>query len=117
MANVRLLLCLQRMRRLQRKRKVCRRRRYSNPLDTLTDAEIFYLYRFTTAAIKYIVDFICPLKRSAKGRSMALSPQQQVFPTLRYNATGAYFSVVWHTLGVSNDTTTKTVHRVTKSFV
>ena len=116
MANVRLLLRLQRRRRLQRKRKVFRRRRDANPLYNLNEAEIFDRYRFTTVTIMFIVDMVRPLIRSATGRSMALPPLLQVLLTLRYYATGAYFSVVGATLGVSKDATTKAVHRVTKAL-
>ena len=108
---------LRRQRRMQhRKQKVFKRRGDFNPLVSLTDTEIWKRYRFSTATIMFIVNWIRPHTVSATRRSMALSPLIQVLLALRYYATGAYFSVIGDTLGVSKDATRMAVHRVSKAL-
>ena len=118
MANVRLLVRLQRIGRLQRKRKVFRRNRDTSPLENLTEGEIHVWdqYRFSTATVMFMVNLVRPQIVSAVGCSMALKPPLQVLLALRYYASGAYFSVVGDTLSlsVSKAATVKAVHRVTK---
>lgn len=116
MANVRALIRLRRRLRMRRRRKVFRRQQDAKPLENLSDAEIWDRYRFSANTIMYIVDLIRPHIVSTTRRSMALSPLLQVLLALRFYATGAYFSLVGDSLGVSKCATTKAVHRVSRAI-
>lgn len=116
MANVRALRRLIRRRRFRRRRKVYRRQAGSNPLENLSEAEIWDRYRFSQRSIMFIVEMIRPQIASATRRSMSLSPLLQVLLALRYFATGSYFSLVGESMGVSKAATIQAVHRVTKAI-
>lgn len=116
MANVRALVRLRRRLRIRRKRKVFRRQRDANPLEKMSESEIWDRYRFSSNTIMYIVDLIRPQIASTTRRSMALSPLLQVLLALRFYATGAYFSLVGDSLGVSKCATNKAVFRVSQAL-
>ncbi|XP_062580327.1 putative nuclease HARBI1, partial [Saccostrea cucullata] len=65
-----------------------------NPLEVMTEAEVFQRFRFRPASVLYIVNLLVPFLQRQTLRSCALTPVLQVLFTLRFLATGGFYSFV-----------------------
>ncbi|XP_052818869.1 putative nuclease HARBI1 [Mya arenaria] len=115
MTNVRRIINLCRKRKILR-RKVFLRTPDFNPLDELSDEEIFARYRFRRETILFILDLIDLHVRFATARSMAVSPLMQLLAALNFYATGAFWKTTGDSLKLSAATVHRCVHRVSKAL-
>lgn len=83
-----------------RKRKNCKRR--INPLTEYTDQELYDRFRFSRAALEYIVDLVrTDIGEHTTDRGKPLSCESVVCTAIRYLATGFFQRVVGDTMSVS----------------
>ncbi|XP_061196794.1 uncharacterized protein LOC133205068 [Saccostrea echinata] len=85
----------------------------SNPLESLTEEEIFMRYRFRSATIFFICSLIENQLEHLTKRSSALPPLFQVLLALRFFATGAFYQLIGDSLAISKSTTGRAVREVT----
>ncbi|XP_021357845.1 putative nuclease HARBI1 [Mizuhopecten yessoensis] len=91
-------------------------RRLQNPLQTLPDADVFERFRFRPCTIMYILSLIrCTLERPTH-RSQALSPLTILLCSLRFFATGSFYTCIGDTLGLSEATVSRCVTTVASSL-
>ena len=65
----------------------------NNPLETLSEQQIFRRYRFRRNGIMFITSQVEALKRPTL-RNMPLTPLFQILITLRFLATGSFYTMV-----------------------
>ncbi|KAJ8302800.1 hypothetical protein KUTeg_019196, partial [Tegillarca granosa] len=108
-----------RVARLRRRRVVLRRqktfKRVVDPLNGLTDEDIFCRYRFRRETIMFLVTLLSPVIQYHSRKSMAVSPLIQVLVTLRFLATGSFYRLVGDSLGLSIASVARSVDRVTSA--
>ena len=75
----------------------------TNPLEVLTEKEVFARYRFRSQIILYLVD-LCDDVRRRTNRSFAVAILLAVLTYLRFAATGAIQLIVGDTLALSQPT-------------
>ncbi|XP_061174870.1 putative nuclease HARBI1 [Saccostrea echinata] len=85
----------------------------SNPLESLTEEEIFMRYRFKSVTIFFICSLIENQLEHPTKRSSALPPLLQVLLALRFFATGAFYQLIGDSLAISKSTTGRAVREVT----
>ena len=107
---VRRLLQRRRRRRLAIPRRLNDR---SNPLESLSNAEVFDRYRFAPETIHYIVGLIHDELSYESRRNNPLTPLYQVLVALRYFATGSFYLTLADTLVLSKSAAGRAVRRVT----
>ena len=73
----------------------------NDPLESISSNECRLRYRFRPSTVRMIVDEIADDIGHYTCRSYSLSPLLQLMITLRFLATGAFYSVIGDTLGVS----------------
>ena len=102
------------LRRDRRRRRGPRPRYFadrSNPLETLSDEEVFSRYRFRPDTNLFITSLIVePLQRSF--RNHGLSPLLSVLTCLRFLATGCFYREVGDLMGIDACTVGRAVHQV-----
>ncbi|KAJ8307456.1 hypothetical protein KUTeg_015540 [Tegillarca granosa] len=94
-----------RIARLRRRRAVLRRQKsfkcVLNPLNGLTDEDIFWRYRFRRETIMFSITLLSPAIQYHTSKSMAVPPLIQILATLRFLATGSFYRLVGNSLGLS----------------
>lgn len=105
------LLVLQ---RALRKERVFRDR--SNPLDILSDDELFRNYRFSRSGIFHLIESFEHDIRRLTRRNKALSPTLQILITLRFYATGAAYHVFAEMYGIERTTVGTIITQVTEAI-
>ena len=65
-----------------------------NPLEMMPETEIFKRFRFRPDTIIFIVGLLEPILKRETLRSCALTPLLQVLVTLRFLATGGFYSLI-----------------------
>ncbi|XP_048759899.2 putative nuclease HARBI1 [Ostrea edulis] len=65
-----------------------------NPLENLCEVEVFKRYRFRPDTVLYITGLLAPSLTHETLRSCALPPLLQVLVTLRFLATGGFYSLI-----------------------
>lgn len=65
-----------------------------NPLENLPKCEVFQRFRFRPQTIFYIVALLNPFIQRDTLRNSPLNPILQVLITLRYLATGGFYSLI-----------------------
>ena len=65
-----------------------------NPLEIMPETEIFKRFRFRPDTILFIVRLLEPILKRDTLRSCALPPLLQVLVTLRFLATGGFYSLI-----------------------
>ena len=83
----------------------------TNPLEVLTEEEVFARYRFRTQTILYLVD-LCDDVRRRTNRSFAVPILLAVLTYLRFTATGAIQLMVGDTLALSQPTISRLCKQV-----
>jgi hypothetical protein len=83
-----------------------------NPLETLTEGEVFVRYRFRPVTILLIVDLIRPTLSHPTRRNSPLTPLLQVLVALRFVATGAFHLLVAESLWIAKSTAGRCVRSV-----
>ncbi|KAJ8309921.1 hypothetical protein KUTeg_011786 [Tegillarca granosa] len=105
--------------RLRRRRAVLRRQKsfkcVLNPLNGLTDGDIFCRYRFRRETTIFLVTLLSPAIQYHTSRSMAVPPLIQILATLRFLATGSFYRLVGDSLGLSIASVARSVDRVTSA--
>ena len=104
-----------RRRRRERNAIIPRSRVYrdrSNPLETMTDSELFERYRFRRPTIEFITNGISHLLTSSTRRNEPFLPIVQILLFLRFVATGAHLAHVGDHLGVSESATGRACRKV-----
>lgn len=100
------------LRRALRRERIFRDR--NNPLDFLSDEELFRNYRFSRRGILHLVDlFGAPLRRRSR-RNHALHPVQQLLIALRFYGTGTAHHVFAELFGVEKSTVSVVITTVTE---
>ncbi|XP_062598669.1 putative nuclease HARBI1 [Saccostrea cucullata] len=85
----------------------------TNPLESLTEEEIFSRYRFRSATIMFICGVLeNGLKHKTK-RSSPLPTLLQVLLALRFYATGAFYQLIGDSLAISKSAAGRAVRGVT----
>ena len=88
-----------------------------NPLEQYDDVEVKKIFRFERANVLKLVDLLAPHIHHQTGRSLALSPLQQVCVTLRYYATGCMQLSLAAWMNVDKSTVSRTVWNVTQAVL
>ena len=88
-----------------------------NPLEKYDDVEIKNLFRFERTNIIEILNTVAPYIQHQTGRSLALSPLQQVCITLRFFATGSMQLTLAAWMNVDKSTVSRTIWNVTKAIL
>ncbi|XP_056001593.1 putative nuclease HARBI1 [Ostrea edulis] len=65
-----------------------------NPLENVCEVEVFKRYRFRPDTVLYITGLLAPSFTRETLRSCALPPLLQVLVTLRFLATGGFYSLI-----------------------
>ncbi|XP_051507181.1 putative nuclease HARBI1 [Myxocyprinus asiaticus] len=81
-------------------------------LEQYTTEELYALFHFGNADIKYIADLIRPKLQCKNPRSHALSVEEQALIALRFYTTGTFYQVVGDNLGVNKSTLSDVVKSV-----
>ena len=85
----------------------------TNPLENLSEHEVFLRYRFRPDTIMYIVS-ILPNLSSPTRRNSPIPALLQVLITLRFIATGAIHLLIGDTVNVSRSTVGRVVRKVSR---
>lgn len=85
----------------------------SNPLELLSEDEIFMRYRFRSATIFFICSLISDPITHQTQRSCPLPPLLQVLAALRFYATGSFYQLIGDSLCVSKSAVGRAVRAVT----
>lgn len=101
--------------RRNRQRIAVRRPRFfpdrSNPLEDLTEEEVFVRYRFRPITIMFIMGLLPDLSHPTKTNS-PLPPLLQVLLCLRYLATGSLHLLIGDSLNISRSTAGRCIRQV-----
>lgn len=83
-------------RRRRHRQRICHYRLADrqNPLENLPECEVFQRFRFRPQTILYIVALLNPFIQRDTVRNTPLNPNFQVLITLRYLATGSFYSLI-----------------------
>ena len=84
----------------------------SNPLEGLSEEDIFDRYRFFPVTIFFIVDLLKDNLMFNTRRNNPLTPLFQVLVALRFFATGSFYITIGDTLNISKSAVGRTVRRV-----
>ena len=108
-------MAIRRFRRLRRPfdRRVFRRRFC---VDSMDEFELRQRFRFSYASILFILDLILPSLQNMTERSKPVSPLLQLLVALRFYATGAFFRLIGDSVGLSESTVSRCVHRVSRAL-
>lgn len=87
-----------------------------NPLDCFSDDELYEAFRFRRNDIIDIVNDLRP-EIEVQKRSYTVPAHMQVMVALRFFATGTFQSVVGDTVGISQPTISRIIHRVSRALV
>ena len=105
-------------RRLRQLRRVVRIERVFqdrlNPLEILSDEEVFRRYRFRGQTIMDIVEVVFPFLERPTKRSSPLPPLLSVLVTLYFLASGAHYVVIGDVHGVSAPSVCRSVKCVVR---
>jgi hypothetical protein len=85
----------------------------SNPLEDLSEDEVFRRYRFHPDTIVYILSLLPSLCRRTK-RNFPVPPLLQLLVTLRYLATGSMHLLIGDSVGLSRSTVGRIVRQTTR---
>lgn len=85
----------------------------SNPLELLSEDDIFQRYRFRSATIFFICSLISDTISHQTQRSCPLPPLLQVLAALRFYATGSFYQLIGDSLCVSKSAVGRAVRAVT----
>lgn len=85
----------------------------SNPLELLSEDDIFQRYRFRSATIFFICSLISDPITHQTQRSCPLPPLLQVLAALRFYATGSFYQLIGDSLCVSKSAVGRAVRAVT----
>ncbi|XP_062580326.1 putative nuclease HARBI1 [Saccostrea cucullata] len=85
----------------------------TNPMESLSEDEIFQRYRFRSATIFYICGLIAEGLAHQTQRSCPLPPLLQVLVALRFFATGSFYQLIGDSLSVSKSAVGRAVRAVT----
>ena len=88
----------------------------NDPLESITTNECRQRYRFKPTTIRMIADEIADDIGHYTCRSFSLSPLLQLMITLRFLASGAFYSVIGDTLGVSPPSVCRVVKIVMRAI-
>ena len=88
----------------------------TNPLDHLSDKELFINYRFSRQGLFYLFDTFVETLRYQTKRNHALDPRLQILITLRFLATGTCQNVFGEIFGVERSTVSKVITRVIEAI-
>ena len=89
-----------------------------NPLEMMPETEIFKRFRFRPDTILFIVRLLEPILKRDTLRSCALPPLLQVLVTLRFLATGGFYSLISDTFNsVSAPSVCRGLCQITRRFV
>ncbi|XP_033763351.1 putative nuclease HARBI1 [Pecten maximus] len=83
-----------------------------NPLELLSDEEVFRRFRFRPDTIVYIVGLVADSITHRTLRSVSLPPLLQVLICLRFLATGAFQQLIGDSVKISQPTVSRVVRRV-----
>ena len=115
MADV--LRLMRRLKNKKRKQRVPRRwEDRMNPLEVLSDNELYQRYRFRRATIIFLVDMVGEAIRHETRRSNSLPPLLQVLIFLQFVATGAFHILVGQALRVSKATAGRSIRNVAEAI-
>lgn len=83
-------------RRRRHRQRICHYRLVDrqNPLENLPECEVFQRFRFRPQTILYIAALLNPFIQRDTLRNSPLNPIFQVLITLRYLATGGFYSLI-----------------------
>ena len=84
----------------------------SNPLETMTDSELFERYRFRRPTIEFITNGISHLLTSPTRTNKPILPIVQILLFLRFVATGAHLAHIGDHLGISESATGRACRKV-----
>jgi hypothetical protein len=87
-----------------------------NPLETMTDNELFERYRFRGPTIEFIANGICHLLTSPTRRNKPILPIVQILLFLRFVATGSHLALIGDHLGVSESATGRACRKVCRAI-
>ncbi|XP_069131659.1 putative nuclease HARBI1 [Argopecten irradians] len=80
--------------------------------ESMCEREFRERYRFSLINIQFILNLIRPSLITMTRRSKAVSPLLQLLVALRYFATGSFFRLIGDSVGLSEATVSRCVHRV-----
>lgn len=80
--------------------------------ESMCEREFRERYRFLLINIQFILNLIRPSLITMTRRSKAVSPLLQLLVALRYFATGSFFRLIGDSVGLSEATVSRCVHRV-----
>lgn len=98
-------------RRVRRRRKEKVFRRLSWPYE-INRHDFFLRFRFLPETLLFIFNLLAPYILHPSGKSMALTPFQQIIVALRCYATGSYYRLVGDSFGISVASVARCVDRV-----
>jgi hypothetical protein len=84
----------------------------SNPLETLSEEEVFVRYRFRPHTIIYIMTLLPDLTTSTN-RNCPIPPLLQLLVTLRFLATGAIHLLVADSVNISRASANRIIRNIT----
>ena len=96
--------------------RVYRDKNTCNPLETMTDNELFERYRFRRPTIEFIANGICHLLTSPTRRNKPILPIVQILLFLRFVVTGSLLALIGDHLGVSESATGRTCSKVCRAI-
>ncbi|XP_033755687.1 putative nuclease HARBI1 [Pecten maximus] len=102
--------------RRRRMRRDCRRFRPRFRLNSFCDREYRERYRFSFQSILFILNLIRPKLETATTRSKAISPILQLLVALRFYATGSFFRLIGDSVGLSEASVCRCVHKVSAAI-
>ena len=100
--------------RLRRRRRFRKNRIFRPRFDvkSMNNSELQHRYRFSYQSIMFILGLIQDDLQNQTRRSHAVDPLLQLLVASRYFATGAFFRLVGDSVGLSEATVSRCVHRV-----
>ena len=96
--------------------RVYRDKSTCNPLETMTDNELFERYRFRRPTIEFTANGICHLLTSPTRRNKPILPIVQILLFLRFVATGSRLALIGDHLGVSESATGRACRKVCRAI-
>lgn len=86
-----------------------------NPLDFLSDVELYERFRFDRQSIYFLTDLLKD-ELNSTNRNRSLLPTQQLLIALRYYATGTFQIVCGDTVHVEKSSANMAISKVTKGL-
>ncbi|KAJ8927411.1 hypothetical protein NQ314_020130 [Rhamnusium bicolor] len=87
-----------------------------NHFTKWNDRDFKFRFRLSKQVVRIIIDEIRDDISSKTDRNHALSPEDMVFLTLRFLATGCFLQVTGDFCGVDKSTASRVVHKVTRAI-